>query len=160
MAITIYLSLFFLIAYLVGLAIHRTLFLRDKRRMQQESRAGARIVARVAEVEPGGVKKFWIICQKYRVAGLLVNDGGTLSCLRKSLSTYADTVGFYPRSVCQRGWAISDVLHARGALRARNRTLYLWPVQGRVALSVAGLRRPAATSLVGCPEGNISHLAD
>ena len=35
MAITIYLSLFFLIAYLVGLAIHRTLFLRDKRRMQQ-----------------------------------------------------------------------------------------------------------------------------
>ena len=53
MAITISLSLFFLIAYLVGLAIHRTLFLRDKRRMQQESRAGARIVARVADIEPG-----------------------------------------------------------------------------------------------------------
>src|SRR5262249_58631517 len=76
MAITIYLSLFFLIAYLLALAIHRILFLRDKRRMDRESRAGARMVARVAEVKPGGIKKFSIICEKYRVAGFLVNDAG------------------------------------------------------------------------------------
>ena len=47
MTLTIYLSLFFLIAYLVGLAIHRAFFLRDKRRMLRESRAGGKIVARV-----------------------------------------------------------------------------------------------------------------
>src|SRR5438445_13696725 len=76
MTLTIYLSLFFLIAYLVGLAIHRALFLRDKRRMMQESRAGGKIVARVTDVEPGEVRKFSIICQQYRVAGFLVNDGG------------------------------------------------------------------------------------
>ena len=38
MTITIYLSVFFLVAYLVGLAIQRILFLRDKRRMALESR--------------------------------------------------------------------------------------------------------------------------
>jgi len=76
MTLTIYVSLFFLIAYLIALAIHRALFLRDKRRMMQESRAGAKIVARAADMEPGEVKKFSIICQQYRVVGFLVNDGG------------------------------------------------------------------------------------
>jgi hypothetical protein len=56
MTLTIYLSVFFLIAYLIGLTIHRALFLRDKRRMLRESRAGGKIVARVGDVEPGEVK--------------------------------------------------------------------------------------------------------
>ena len=76
MAITIYLSLVFLVLYLVGLAIHRWLFHRDRRRMLAESRAGGRVVARVDELEPGAVKKFWLICQQYRLDAILVNDRG------------------------------------------------------------------------------------
>ena len=76
MAITIYLSLVCLVLYLVGLAIHRWLFHRDRRRMLAESRAGGRVVARVDELQPGAVKKFWLICQQYRLDAILVNDRG------------------------------------------------------------------------------------
>ena len=76
MAVTIYLSLIFLALYLAGLAIHRWMFWRDKKRMQDESREGSRIVARVGEINPGAVKKFWLICQKYRLDAFLVNDQG------------------------------------------------------------------------------------
>ncbi|MBM4299795.1 MAG: hypothetical protein FJ143_18790, partial [Deltaproteobacteria bacterium] len=61
MALTIYLSLIFLALYLVGLAIHRWIFWRDKKRMLAESRAGGRVVARADELKPGAVKKFWLI---------------------------------------------------------------------------------------------------
>jgi nitrite reductase/ring-hydroxylating ferredoxin subunit len=76
MAVTIYLSLIFLVLYLAGLAIHRWIFRRDKQRMLAESRAGGRVVARVDELQPGAVKKFWLICQKYRLDALLVNHQG------------------------------------------------------------------------------------
>jgi len=76
MVVTIYLSLIFLALYLVALAIHRWLFRRDKKRMQDESREGSRIVARVGEIEPGAVKKFWLICQQYRLDAFLINDQG------------------------------------------------------------------------------------
>jgi hypothetical protein len=55
MAVTIYLSLIFLALYLAGLAIHRWMFWRDRKRMQDESREGSRIVARVGEIKPGAV---------------------------------------------------------------------------------------------------------
>ncbi|MBM2803634.1 MAG: Rieske 2Fe-2S protein, partial [Deltaproteobacteria bacterium] len=51
MAATLYLSLIFLLLYLAGLAIHRWMFWRDKKHMQQESREGGRIVARVGELK-------------------------------------------------------------------------------------------------------------
>jgi len=76
MAITLFLSLFFLVLYVVGLIIHRIIFRRDKRRMQRESRMGGRIVAKVRELPPGGVKKFWLICDNFRVDAFLVNDQG------------------------------------------------------------------------------------
>ena len=76
MAVTIYLSLIFLALYLAGLAIHRWMFWRDRKRMRDESREGSRIVARVGEIKPGAVKKFWLICQKYRLDAFLVNDQG------------------------------------------------------------------------------------
>ncbi len=77
MVVTIYLSLFFLLLYLTALAIHRWIFWRDKKHMQNESREGGRIVARVGELPPGAVKKFWLICQKYRLDAFLVNDHGS-----------------------------------------------------------------------------------
>ena len=77
MALTIYLSLLFLFLYLLGLAIRRYLFLRDKARMVQESRLAGRVIARVEEMRPGSVKKFCLICQKYRVDAFLINYQGT-----------------------------------------------------------------------------------
>src|SRR5688572_8896883 len=76
MEITLYLSLFFLALYLIGLGIRKIIFLRDQGRARRESRLGARVIARVDEVEPGTVKKFWLICQKYRVDGFVINDHG------------------------------------------------------------------------------------
>jgi nitrite reductase/ring-hydroxylating ferredoxin subunit len=76
MDFTIYLSLAFIALYLIGLAIHRWRFHRDRRRMEEESRDGGRVVARVDELQPGAVKKFWLICQKYRLDAILVNDRG------------------------------------------------------------------------------------
>jgi nitrite reductase/ring-hydroxylating ferredoxin subunit len=76
MALTIYLSLIFLAIYLIGLAIRRWIFVCDRNRMAAESRAGGRVVARVNELQPGTVKKFWLICQKYRLDAILINDRG------------------------------------------------------------------------------------
>ena len=50
MALTIYLSLIFLVVYLIGLGVRRWIFIRDRNRMAVESRGGSRVVARVDEV--------------------------------------------------------------------------------------------------------------
>jgi len=76
MALTIYLSLIFLVLYLIGLMVRRRIFVRDRNRMAAESRTGGRVVARVDEVQPGAVKKFWLICQQYRLDVILINDQG------------------------------------------------------------------------------------
>ena len=76
MAMTIYLSLIFLVLYLIGLMVRRRIFVRDRNRMAAESRTGGRVVARVSEVQPGAVKKFWLICQQYRLDAILINDQG------------------------------------------------------------------------------------
>ena len=76
MTITLYLSIFFLVAYVIGLVIRRIVFLRDKRRMQEQSRPGGTVIAKVDEVAPGSVKKFWLICHKYRIDAFLINQGG------------------------------------------------------------------------------------
>jgi nitrite reductase/ring-hydroxylating ferredoxin subunit len=77
MALTIYLSLIFLALYLIGLATQRWLFGRDRRRMADESRGGGRVIAKVDDLTPGSVKKFWLICQKYRLDAFLINDRGS-----------------------------------------------------------------------------------
>ncbi len=77
MAITIYLSLIFLVVYLIGLGDPALDFrTRPQIAWRRESRSGGRVVARVDEVQPGAVKKFWLICQKYRLDAILINDRG------------------------------------------------------------------------------------
>ena len=44
--------------------------------MDRESRLGGRVIARVEEMAPGSVKKFWLICQKYRIDCFLINYQG------------------------------------------------------------------------------------
>ena len=92
MALTIYLSLIFLALYLIGLAIQRWLFWRDRRRMADESRGGGRVIAKVDDLTPGSVKKFWLICQKYRLdapAAGTCRRRWTLSAMNLSATTDA-----------------------------------------------------------------------
>jgi nitrite reductase/ring-hydroxylating ferredoxin subunit len=159
MAITIYLSLFFLVAYLIGLVIHRTLFLRDKRRMQEESRDGGRIVARVGEMEPGEVKKFFIICQKYRVPGFLVNDGERFHAYVNRCRHMPTPLDFIrDQFVSEDGRYLMCYTH--GALYERDTGLCIsGPCKGdslyRLPVSI-----DRGDILVGCPEGNLAPLAD
>lgn len=159
MALTIYLSLFFLVVYLIGLAIHRWIFLRDKKRMAAESRLGGRAIARVEEVAPGTVKKFWIICQQYRLDAFLVNDGG-------SFHAYVNRCRHMPTPLdfVRDEFISDDGKHLRcythGAIYefgtglciegpCKGESLYRLPVQvdnGEV--------------LVGCPEGDLRPLGE
>ena len=68
MALTIYLSLIFLALYLIGLAIQRWLF------CARSAPDGGRKPGRRpgdctgwTSLHAGSVKKFWLICQKYRL---------------------------------------------------------------------------------------------
>jgi nitrite reductase/ring-hydroxylating ferredoxin subunit len=159
MRITIYLSLFFLTAYLIGLAIRRAVFLRDKRLMQEQSRRGGRIVARATEIETGAVKKFWIICRQYRVDGLLVNDGGRFHAYVNRCRHMATPLDFIrDRFVSEDGRYLMCYTH--GALYERGTGLCIsGPCKGESLY-----RLPVCVDqgdvLVSCPQGDMSHLAD
>jgi nitrite reductase/ring-hydroxylating ferredoxin subunit len=159
MRATIYLSILFLTLYLIGLMIRRYLFIRDKKRMESESRPGGRVIARVEEIQPGSVKKFWIICQKYRVDAFLVNDRGNFHAYVnrcRHMTTPLDFVRdqFFSEDgrhlMCYTHGALYEP--ATGVCVAgpcKGESLYPLPVrveQGEV--------------LVGCPGGELSYLAD
>lgn len=74
--VTIYVPLLFLSLYLIGLGIRKVMFMRDAARLRSEMKPGGRTVAKIGELEPGSVKKFWLICDKYRVDGVLLNYEG------------------------------------------------------------------------------------
>lgn len=76
MELTIYASMAFFCVYVVALTVRRVRFTRDRRRMERETRAGGRVIASVQEMVPGTVKKFWLICDKYRVSCFLINYQG------------------------------------------------------------------------------------
>ena len=159
MAITIYLSLFFLLAYLVALAIHRRIFRRDQLRMQAESRLGARVVARVAEVQPGAVKKFWIICQKYRLDALLVNERGDFYAYVNRCRHMPTPLDFVrDQFVSEDGRYLMCYTH--GALYEPATGLCVsGPCKGEMLYRLP-VRIDRGDVLVGCPEGNIADLAD
>ncbi len=159
MALTIYLSLLFLFLYLLGLALRRYFFIRDKARMGRESRLGARVIARVEEMRPGSVKKFWLICQKYRVDAFLINYQGTFHAYAnrcRHMTTPLDFVRY--QFFTEDGRHLICLTH--GALYepasglcvegpCRGLSLYRLPVlvdRGEV--------------LVSCPSGDVSFLVD
>lgn len=45
--------------------------------MEERERWVGRSIARTEELSPGSVKKFWLICQKARVDGFLINHQGS-----------------------------------------------------------------------------------
>jgi len=159
MAITIYLSLIFLALYLVGLAIHRGIFLRDRRRMVEESRNGSRVIAKVDELAPGSVKKFWLICQKYRLDAFLINDRG-------SFHAYVNRCRHMPTPLdFVRDEFLSDDgrflrCYTHGALYEFATGLCVeGPCKGE-SLYRLPVRVDRDDVLVGCTSGDLRHLAD
>ena len=159
MEFTIYLSLVFLALYLIGLALHRLLFLRDKRRMQAESRLGGRVVATVNEIETGSVKKFWIICQEYRVDGFLLNDNGSFHAYVNRCRHMTTPLDFI------RDQFLSEdrrhlMCYTHGALYEFATGLCIaGPCKGE-SLYRLPVRVDRGEVLVGCPEGDLSYLKD
>jgi len=159
MAITFYLSLFFLVLYIVGLIVYRLIFRRDKRRMQEESREGGRIVAKVKEMPPGRVKKFWLVCDKYRVDAFLVNDQG-------SFYAYVNRCRHMPTPLdFMRDQFLSDdcrhlMCYTHGALYEPATGLCIdGPCKGE-SLYRLPVRVDGGEVLVGCPQGDLSYLKD
>jgi nitrite reductase/ring-hydroxylating ferredoxin subunit len=159
MEVTIYLSVFFLIVYAIGLAIRRLIFLRDKRRMREESRLGGRIIARVEEVKPGAVKKFWIICQKCRLDAFLINDRGDFHAYVNRCRHMPTPLDFICNQfVSEDGRYLMCYTH--GALYEPATGLCIsGPCKGEFLYRLP-VRVDHGDVLVGCPDGNVSYLAE
>ena len=159
MAVTIYLSLGFLLLYLVALAIQKWFFLRDRRRMAGESRDGGRVIAKVGDLTPGSVKKFWLICQKYRLDAFLINDSG-------SYHAYVNRCRHMPTPLdFVRDEFLSDDgkflrCYTHGALYEFATGLCIdGPCKGE-SLYRLPVRVDREDVLVGCPEGDLKLLAE
>ena len=159
METTAYLSLLFLALYLIGLGIYRVRFLRDQRQMLEQSRNGGRVITRVGELSPGSVKKFWIICEKYRVDGFLVNERGNFHAYVNRCRHMPTPLDFIrDQFVSEDGKYLMCYTH--GAL-----------YEFATGLCVAGpckgdalFRLPVSVDrgevLVGCPQGELSYLQE
>lgn len=159
MRLTIYLSLFFLAVYLVALAVRRFIFLRDKARMERESRAGGRVIARVEELAPGSVKKFWLICQNYRLDAFLVNYRGSFQAYVnrcRHMETPLDFVRY--QFFTEDGRHLVCLTH--GALYEPASGLCVeGPCKG-LSLYALPIHVDRGEVIVGCPSGDLAHLAE
>jgi nitrite reductase/ring-hydroxylating ferredoxin subunit len=159
MAITLYLSAFFLVAYVIGLIIRRIVFLRDKQRMQEQSRPGGTVIAKVEDVAPGSVKKFWLICQKYRIDAFLINHGGNFFAYVNRCRHMTTPLDFI------RDEFLSEdrrhlMCYTHGALYEPHTGLCIaGPCKGE-SLFRLPLLVDRGEVLVDCPKGDISFLAE
>ena len=151
MALTIYLSIAFLALYLIGLIIRRIIFLRDKGRMEQQGRVGSRGIARV--------EKFWLICQKYRVDGFLVNYQGKFHAYLnrcRHMTTPLDFVRY--QFFTEDGRYLVCMTH--GALYEPDSGLCIdGPCKG-LSLYPLPVIIDRGEVLIGCPPGSLSFLAE
>jgi nitrite reductase/ring-hydroxylating ferredoxin subunit len=159
MRATVYLSIFFLSLFFIGLAIQRYHFFREKKRMESESRSGGRVVARVPEMAPGSVKKFWLICQKYRIDAFLINYHGSFHAYVnrcRHMTTPLDFVRY--QFFTEDGRHLICLTH--GALYDPESGLCVdGPCKGQ-SLYPLPVRVDGDEVLVGCPAGDLSELAD
>ncbi|HEY6197799.1 MAG TPA: Rieske (2Fe-2S) protein [Candidatus Binatia bacterium] len=159
MTATIYLSLIFLALYLVALAVRRYRFVFDKRRMERESRTGGRVVARVAEMAPGSVKKFDLICRKYRIDAFLINYHGAFHAYVnrcRHMTTPLDFVRY--QFFTEDGGHLICMTH--GALYDPESGVCVdGPCKGQ-SLYALPVRVEGGEVLVGCPEGDLLEVAD
>lgn len=159
MALTIYLSLLFLFLYLLGLIVKRILFLRDKANMGRESRPGGRVIARVDEMKPGSVRKFWLICQRYRVDGFLINYQGKFHAYVnrcRHMETPLDFIRY--QFFTEDGCHLVCLTH--GAIYDPDSGLCVdGPCQG-LSLYRLPVLVDRGEVLVGCPTGDLSNLTE
>ncbi|MGH7773220.1 MAG: Rieske (2Fe-2S) protein [Candidatus Binatia bacterium] len=159
MKLIIYLSLFFLSLYLLALILRRVFFLRDKARMERESRLGGKVIARVDEMQPGSVRKFWLICQKYRVDGFLINYQGKFHAYInrcRHMTTPLDFVRY--QFFTEDGRHLICMTH--GAIYAPDSGLCVdGPCKG-LSLYRLPVLVDQGEVLVACPSGDLSFLAD
>ena len=159
MALTLYLSLLFLTLYLIGLAIRKFTFIRDKRRMERESRQGGRVIAGVEEVMPGSVKKFSLIWGKYRIDAFLINDHGDFHAYVNRCRHMPTPLDFIRDEFFSEGRRYL-MCYTHGALYEPATGLCVGgPCKGESLYSLP-VRIEAGEVLVGCPAGDLSHLAD
>ncbi len=159
MKLTVYLSLAFLALYLLGLLVRRYFFLRDKSQMEQMDGQVGRVIARAEEVTPGSVKKFWLICQKYRIDCFLVNERGSYHAYINRCRHMATPLDFIRNQfhtderrnlICMMHSAIYEP-HSGLCIDGpcKGLSLYRLPVlvdQGKIR--------------VGCPQGDLSFLTE
>ena len=159
MKITIYISVAFLIVYMIGLIVRRFIFLRDQRRMHAESRGGGRVIAKAEEVAPGSVKKFWLICQKYRVDGFLINDSGNFYAYVNRCRHMTTPLDFVrDQFFAEDGRHLMCYTH--GALyEPATGFCVAGPCKGE-SLYKLPVRVDRGDVLVDCPKGELSFLAD
>ncbi len=159
MAVTIYLSLVFLLLYGAGLVIRRYVFVRNRRRMLNETGEHGRRIARVEELPPGGVKKFWLICRKYRVDAFLVNHQGNFYAYINRCRHMATPLDFL------RGQFLSEdrshlMCYTHGALyEPATGMCVAGPCKGE-SLFPLPVHVEHGDVLVGCPEGDLSYLKE
>ncbi len=159
MAFTLYLSLIYLCVYLLALGIRKSFFRRDRALMERDSRLGGRIVARVDDMKPGTVRKFWLICEKYRVDAFLVNDQGKFHAYVnrcRHMSTPLDFVRY--QFFAPDGRHLICLTH--GALYEPDTGLCVdGPCKG-LSLYRLPILVNHGEILVGCPSGDLSFLAE
>jgi len=159
MALTFYLSLLFLFLYLAGLCLRKIWFLRERRRMKRESRGEGRAIAKVGELGPGSVKKFWLICQKYRLDCFLVHFRGEYHAYINScrhMTTPLDFVRY--QFFTEDGNHLICMTH--GALYEPTTGFCVdGPCKG-LSLHRLPVRVDQGEVLVSCPPGDLSYFAE
>jgi nitrite reductase/ring-hydroxylating ferredoxin subunit len=127
--------------------------------MEQESRSAGRVIARVEEMRPGSVKKFWLICQKYRVDAFLINYQGTFHAYVnrcRHMTTPLDFVRY--QFFTEDGRRLICLTH--GALYEPDSGVCVeGPCKG-LALYRLPVLIDRGEVLVSCPPGDLSFLAD
>ena len=159
MALTLYLSLAFLSLYLIGLVIRKGFFIRDKGRMDRESRSSGRVIARVQEVEPSSVRKFWLICQQYRLDCFLVNHRGDFHAYINRCRHMTTPLDFVRNQFfAEDGKHLVCLTH--GAVYEPDTGLCVdGPCEG-LSLYRLPVTVEEGNVLVGCPQGDLPPLAE
>lgn len=159
MVVTVYISVIFLLLYLAGLAVHRWIFLRDRKRMRSESRDGGRVIARLDELQPGAVKKFWLICQKYRLDAFLVNDQGNYHAYVNRCRHMPTPLDFVRNDfLSDDGRFLQCYTHGALYEFATGECIF-GPCKGEFLYRLP-VRVDRGEVLVGCPKGNLRPMTE
>lgn len=159
MELTLYASALFLVAYLVAFVVRRLRFRRDRVRMTRGARTGGTVVAGVGEVSAGTVKKFRLICGKYRIDCFVVNHGGRFHAYINSCRHMVTPLDFVRyQFFTEDGRHLMCATH--GAVYEPDTGLCVdGPCKG-LSLHALPVVVDRGEIVVGCPAGDLSFLRE